>query len=138
MKLKKLKKPREDPEKRNQIAKFLKSDGNEIDVEAENLRRYEEEKRKREEMRDKRLNGFLATMKRLREKRGANFDEELKIFIDEEIDKLDYSEEKKIELRKNSFYSDLEFMRNTTNSIQNFLQRRIQYHSPVKFFINSK
>ena len=111
---------------------------NEIDIEAENLKRYEEEKRRREALREKKLNGFLATIKRLREKNCANFDEELRMFIDEEIDKLDYSEEKKIELRKNSFYSDLEFMRHAANSVQNFLQKKLQYQSPVNFFTKSQ
>ena len=128
-------KGRDGKRKLSQMQKFLKNvDDEENNSEDEERKKLlEENKKRKEELRERKLNGFLETIKKLRENGGENLDEELRIFIDDEIDKLEYTEEKKIEIRKNNFYNNLEYFRNTANCLKDIFKKKLQFHSPVNF-----
>ena len=64
----------------------------------------------------------------LKNAEGDNYDEQLKMFIDNEIDKLNDWETKEQEMRINNFFSDLRLIRKKVA-----LGGDIKYANPIKF-----
>ena len=82
----------------------------------------------REEMLNRRLKNFFGKIKMLKNAEGDNYDEQLKMFIDNEIDKLNDWETKEQEMRINNFFSDLRLIRKKVA-----LGGDIKFANPIKF-----
>ena len=88
----------------------------------------------REEMLNRKLRNFFGKIKMLKNGNVNNYDEQLKMFIDNEIDKLNDWETKEQETRINNFFSDLKLIKQKV-----IIGGDIKYVSPSTFsstFIN--
>ena len=106
----------------------------EKDEEAERIRLFKEmeERERREELLDKRLQDFFERIQKLKNGKFKNFEEELNYLIDEQIDKAERAKENK-EMRMNSFMKDLQFNMVKERYTRNFKNKQIAYISPIKF-----
>ena len=83
----------------------------------------------REEMLNRKLNNFFGKIKILKQSANTeNYDEQLKMFIDNEIDKLNDWETKEQEMRINHFFSDLKVMKKRVA-----IGGEIKFANPIKF-----
>lgn len=85
----------------------------------------------REEMLNRKLRNFFGKINMLKNSNMNNYDEQLKMFIDNEIDKLNDWETKEQELRINNFFSDLKLMKKRFK-----IGSEIKYVNPSSFSIN--
>ena len=106
----------------------------EMDEEAERIRIFKEmeERERREELLDKRLQDFFNRIQKLKNGKFKNFEEEINYLIDEQIDKAERIKENK-EMRMNSFMKDLQFNRVKAKYTRNFKNKQLGYISPIKF-----
>ena len=82
----------------------------------------------REEMLNRKLKNFFGKIKMLKNADINNYDEQLKMFIDNEIDKLNDWETKEQEMRINNFFSDLRLIKHRAT-----VGGDIKYANPIKF-----
>ena len=82
----------------------------------------------REEMLNRKLQNFFGKIKLLKNGNVNNYEEQLKQFIDNEIDKLNDWETKEQELRINNFFSDLKLMKKRAT-----IGGDIKFANPIKF-----
>ena len=82
----------------------------------------------REEMLNRRLKNFFGKIQLLKNIDANNYDEQLKMFIDNEIDKLNDWETKEQEMRINNFFSDLKLFRKKIAFGDD-----IKFANPIKF-----
>ena len=82
----------------------------------------------REEILNRKLKNFFGKIKMLKNADDNNYDEQLKMFIDNEIDKLNDWETKEQEIRINNFFSDLKLIKK-----RNIIGSDIKYVNPIKF-----
>ena len=82
----------------------------------------------REEMLNRKLKNFFGKIKMLKNADINNYDEQLKMFIDNEIDKLNDWETKEQEMRINNFFSDLRLIKYRAT-----VGGDIKYANPIKF-----
>ena len=94
-----------------------------------------EEENLNENILDKRLKAFFGQIKQLKNIKNSKDEEKLKMFIDKEIDKFDYSQEKKIEARKYNFFNDLKVARIASKNGKNYNNNKLLFHSPIIFNI---
>jgi len=108
-----------------------------IDEQTENIKkkifRVEENYNLRNnEILEKKLKQFFEQIRQLKNVRNSKDEERLRIFIDKEMEKFDYTQQKKLEERKFNFYNDLKIQRMA--SINGKLSRsKYQYQSPIIF-----
>ena len=88
-----------------------------------------------EEMLDKRLKAFFEQIKFLKNinLKDSGDEEKLRLFIDKEIEKFDYSQEKKIEARKYNFFNDLKIARKKLKKGKYCFNKKLLFHSPINF-----
>ena len=91
-----------------------------------------------EDILDKRLKAFFGQIRQLKNIKNSKDEEKLKMFIDKEIDKFDYTQEKKIEARKYNFFNDLKVARIASKNGKNSNNNRLLFHSPIIFNIYKK
>ena len=82
----------------------------------------------REEMLNRKLRNFFGKINMLKNSSSKDYDEQLKMFIDNEIDKLNDWETKEQEIRINNFFSDLKLMKKRFK-----IGSEIKYASPSAF-----
>ena len=82
----------------------------------------------REEMLNRKLKNFFGKIKELRNTDKDNYDEQLKMFIDNEIDKLNDWEAREQEARINNFFSDLKLIKRKVS-----FGADIKFANPIKF-----
>ena len=82
----------------------------------------------REEILNRKLKIFFGKIKMLKNASENEYDEQLKTFIDNEIDKLNDWETKEQEIRINNFFSDLRHMKKRIT-----IGGDIKYANPIKF-----
>ena len=76
---------------------------------------------------------FFEKIQKLKNSKIKNYEEELKVFIDEEIDKLNDFEAKDRENRMNTFYREFELNKKKINFYKKFQKRDLIFVSPIKF-----
>ena len=112
------------------------NDEKENNLDSKDLHNEEEENRmKNEEILDRRLQAFFGQIKELKNIKNSKDKEKLRLFIDKEIEKFDYTQEKKIEARKYNFFNDLEVARITFKKGQKYYNKKLLFHSPLIFNI---
>ena len=107
--------------------------------EDEEIRQFqEEEKRKkiRQELIDKKMSEFFKKIQKLKNGEMKNFEKELEMLVDEQLERIDYSKEKEHEYRKNNFVQDFDLTRNKDILTKQFKSKRMHYLSPIIFFTN--
>ena len=111
----------------------------EIDEEERRLRlmRELEEKEKMEEIRDKRLYDFFAKIQRLKNGKIKNFEEELNLLIDGQIDEADRIRVKK-EARMNYFLQEFQFNRIKAKYNSDYKNKKFDFLSPIIFSTEHK
>ena len=109
------------------------NDENAIQLDKKNINLEIENKLKNEEMLDKRLQAFFAQIKELKNIKSSRDEEKLRLFIDKEIEKFDYLQEKKIEARKYNFFNDLKIARTALKNGKNYIHNKLLFHSPIIF-----
>ena len=110
------------------------SDEEEVKIENNNIENVEDEnKLKNEEILDKRLKAFFEQIKELKNIKNSRDEEKLRLFIDKEIDKFDYTQEKKIEARKYNFFNDLKVARIALKNGKSYINNKLLFHSPIIF-----
>ena len=82
----------------------------------------------KEEMLNRKLRNFFGKINMLKNSSSKDYDEQLKMFIDNEIDKLNDWETKEQEIRINNFFSDLKLMKKRFK-----IGSEIKYASPSAF-----
>ena len=112
------------------------SDEKENILETKDLHNEEEENRMRnEDILDRRLQAFFGQIRELKNIKNSRDEEKLRLFIDKEIEKFDYTQEKKIEARKYNFFNDLKVARITFKKGQKYYNNKLLFHSPLIFNI---
>lgn len=91
----------------------------------------EEIRKKKEEILDKKLKSFYDRIKEL--SKTDNYKDELRLFFEQEIEKLDYSEETKTAMRKNNFFNELKYYRAICKNGRLYVNKKLQFHSPIQF-----
>jgi hypothetical protein len=110
-------------------------------IEDEEVRAFQEEERKKrikQELIDKKMNEFFRKIQRLKRGGLENFEKELELLVEEQLERLDYTKEKENEYRVNSFIQDFDLSRSKDKSTQKFRSQRMHYLSPIIFFTNRK
>ena len=132
---------------RNKLVKITKSSffnnveltKEEIDEEERRQRliRELEEKEKMEEIRDKRLYDFFSRIQRLKNGKIKNFEEELNLLIDEQIDEADRIRVRK-ETRMNYFLQEFQLNRVKAKYNSDYRNKKFEYLSPIIFTSENK
>ena len=91
----------------------------------------------KEKMIEKKMYLFFKKIKNLKNSKIKNYEEELKAFIDEEIDKISDMKSKDWENRINSFYREFELNRKKLYFFNKFKKRDLIFVSPITFFSRS-
>ena len=110
-------------------------------IEDEEVRAFQEEerqKRLKQELIDKKMNDFFRKIQRLKKGGLDNFEKELELLVEEQLERLDYTKEKENESRVNNFIQDFDLSRSKDKSTQKFRSQRMHYLSPIIFFTNRK
>ena len=109
-------------------------------MEIENLEKNEDElnEEKKEKIFEKKMYDFFEKIQHLKNCKIENYEEELKMFIDEEIDKINDFDAKDRESRINSFMRDFQLNRKKFYFFQQFQKRDLVFVSPLKFSSTSK
>ena len=96
-----------------------------------------EEKEKMEEMREKRLYDFFARIQRLKNGKIKNFEEELNLLINEQIDEADRIRARK-EARMNYFLQEFQLNRVKAKYFSDYKNKKLDYLSPLIFTTENK
>ena len=141
------KKKRSKKKDRNKMIKFPKSSifnnveltQEEIDEEERRQRLLKEleEKERMEELRDKRLYDFFSRIQRLKNGKIKNFEEELNLLIEEQIDEADRIRVRK-EARMNYFLQEFQFNRVKAKYNSDYKNKKYDYLSPIIFTTENK
>ena len=113
----------------------------EIYEEDEEIKQFQEdEKRKqlRQESIDKKMNDFFKKIQRLKNSDITDFEKELEMLVNEQLERVDYSKEKENEFRRNNFVQDFDLTRTKDLLTKKFKSKRMHYLSPIIFFTNKK
>ena len=110
----------------------------EKDEEIENIKDEIKRNKLKKEMIEKKLYEFFDKIKALKKVKVKNYEKELELLVDEQLDKLDYSKAKENESRVNNFIQ--EFGLNRTKNIfsKKFYSKRMHYLSPIIFSTKTK
>ena len=110
----------------------------ELKNENNNSKTQEESNREiKEKIIEKKMYLFFKKIKNLKNSKIKNYEEELKAFIDEEIDKISDMKSKDWENRINSFYREFELNRKKLYFFNKFKKRDLIFVSPITFFSRS-
>ena len=107
-------------------------------VTIETKKKNEEIKIKNEDILDKRLQAFFEKIKELKNIKESNDEEKLRIYIDKEVERFDYTQEKVVEVRKYNFFNDLKVARISHKNGKKYQNKKLLFHSPVIFNIFKK
>ena len=108
-------------------------------VEDEEIRQFlEEEMRKKlkQELIDRKMKEFFKKIQKLKNGGMDNFERELELLVDEQLERIDYSKDKENEYRINNFFQDFDYSRNKDMLTKQFKSKRMHYLSPIIFFTN--
>ena len=81
---------------------------------------------------EKKLKQFFDQIRKLKNLRNSEDEERLRIFIDKEMEKFDYTQQKKLEERKFNFFNDLKMQRMGLKNGK-LSRSKYQYQSPIIF-----
>ena len=110
----------------------------ELKNENNNSKTQEESNREiKEKIIEKKMYLFFKKIQNLKNSKIKNYEEELKAFIDEEIDKISDMKSKDWENRINSFYREFELNRKKLYFFNKFKKRDLIFVSPITFFSHS-
>ena len=84
------------------------------------------------EILEKKLKQFFEQIKQLKNVKSSKDEERLRIFIDKEMEKFDYTQQKKMEERRFNFFNDLKIQIMASKN-GNLLRSKYQYQSPIIF-----
>ena len=125
---KKIKRP-----KRKSFREFKRYD---IDIQNEEDIKEKQEKIKKEmkeKLIEKKMYTFFGRIQNLKNHKVKNYNDELKIFIDEHLDKIDDLERKDKEYRINNFCQKFELNRKKEEMYKKIRKRDMRFVSPVVF-----
>ena len=109
--------------------------------EDDEIREFQEEERRkklRQDLIDKKMEEFFKKIQRLKKGGLKNFEKELEMLVEEQLERLDYSKQKENEYRVNTFIQDFDLNRIKGICTQKFRSKRMHYLSPIMFFTNRK
>ena len=86
-----------------------------------------------EQVLDLKLKAFFEQIRMLKNLKSKQDEEKLISFIDGEVNKVDYSVEKKIEARKYNFFEDLKVNRMANNRGKVYNNNKLVFHDPLTF-----
>lgn len=109
--------------------------------EDDEIREFQEEERRKklkQDLIDKKMDEFFKKIQRLKKGGLKNFEKELEMLVEEQLERLDYAKEKENEYRVNNFIQDFDLNRSKGICTQKFRSKRMHYLSPIIFFTNRK
>ena len=77
---------------------------------------------------------FFRKIQRLKDETLKDYEKELKLLVDEQLDRIDYAKSKENESRVNNFIQDLDYSRNKEIYSKIFYSQRMHFVSPIIFF----
>ena len=100
----------------------------------------ERKKRLKKEMTEKKIKDFFQKIQRLKNVEIYNYEKEkeLKILVDEQLNRLEYAKKKDLENRVNNFIQELDFSRSKEMYSKLYRSQRMHYISPIIFFTKKK
>lgn len=98
----------------------------------------DEAKIKSDKILDKKLKAFFEQIKRLKNISDSNDEERLRIYLDKEIEKFDYTQEKRIEERRYNFFNNLKLARMASKNEKIFFSNKLLFQPPLIFNIHKK
>ena len=93
----------------------------------------DEAKIKNDEVMDKKLKAFFEHIRQLKNISDSNDEEKLRIYLDKEIERFDYTQEKRAEERRYNFFNDLKMARMASKNEKNFFSKKLLFHPPLIF-----
>ena len=126
--------------KTNNLSKLVQlSDEAEQKLETIEVKKKKEEiKLKNEDILDKRLQAFFEKILELKNLNNSKDEEKLRMFLDKEVERFDYTQEKVIEIRKYNFFNDLKVARISNKNGKISQNSKLSFHSPVIFNMYKK
>ncbi len=122
--------------KLSKLIKLTREKDKKITIEPK--KKSEEIKLKNEDILDKRLQAFFEKIKELKNIKDSNDEEKLRMYIDKEVERFDYTQEKVVEVRKYNFFNDLKVARISHKNGKKYQNKKLLFHSPVIFNIFKK
>jgi len=105
--------------------------------EDEEIRKIKEKQRiknLKKQMTEKKMKEFFRKIQRLKDETLKDYEKELKLLVDEQLDRIDYAKSKENESRVNNFIQDLDYSRNKEICSKIFYSQRMHFVSPIIFF----
>ena len=98
----------------------------------------DEDRVKNDEIMDRKLKAFFEHIRQLKNISDSNEEEKLRLYLDKEIERFDYTQEKKAEERRYHFFNDLKMARMASKNEKNFFSKKLLFHPPLIFNIHKK
>ena len=98
----------------------------------------DEAKIKNDEIMDKKLKSFFEHIRQLKNISDSNDEEKLRLYLDKEIERFDYTQEKRAEERRYNFFNDLKMARMASKNEKNFFSKKLLFHPPLIFNIHKR
>lgn len=105
--------------------------------EDEEIRQIKEKQRiknLKKQITEKKMKEFFRKIQRLKDETLKDYEKELKLLVDEQLDRIDYAKSKENESRVNNFIQDLDYNRNKEIYSKIFYSQRMHFVSPIIFF----
>ena len=105
--------------------------------EDEEIRQIKEKQRiknLKKQITEKKMKEFFSKIQRLKDESLKDYEKELKLLIDEQLDRIDYAKSKENESRVNNFIQDLDYTRTKELYSKIFYSQRMHFVSPIIFF----
>jgi len=96
----------------------------------------DEAKIKNDEIMDRKLKAFFEHIKMLKNISESNDEEKLRLYLDREIERFDYTQEKRAEERRFNFFNDLKMARMASRNEKKFFSKKLLFHPPLIFNIH--
>ena len=106
-------------------------------IEDEEIRQIKENQRiknLKKQITEKKMKEFFRKIQRLKDETLEDYEKELKLLVDEQLDRIDYAKSKENESRVNNFIQDLDYSRNKEICSKIFYSQRMHFVSPIIFF----
>ena len=106
-------------------------------IEDEEIRQIKEKQRiknLKKQLTEKKMKEFFRKIQRLKDETVKDYEKELKLLVDEQLDRIDYAKSKENESRVNNFIQDLDFSRHKEIYSKIFHSQRMHFVSPIIFF----
>ena len=93
----------------------------------------DEAKNKNDNILDKKLKSFFEHIRHLKTISDNHDEEKLRLYLDKEIERFDYTQEKRVEERRSNFFNDLKLARMASKNEKIFFSKKLLFHPPLIF-----